>query len=154
MSLCYKISSELNMILYIGKGYLKPSDFYSLERAAFQENPRQKGLITLVDVLEASTSFELDDIHYFVNNINNLAESGLESGPYVMLTNDWGIHLLGQAVSLLPSKVDLKIRMYYSLSEAIGRLGFSEQKQKIIQLWNECKTEGTTISKRQLTSVS
>ncbi len=141
MSLSYKIGSELNMILYIGKGYLKPSDFFSLEKAAFQQNHRPKGMVTLVDALDATTSFELDDIHRFINQINYLADTGLEPGPYVMLTNDWGIHLLAQAVRLLPSKVDLKIRIYNTLQEAIRGLGLSEQEEEIIQLWNKCKTE-------------
>ena len=141
MPLCYKVSPELNMILYIGKGYLTPPDFFSLEEAAFHKLPRPKGIITLVDLLEASTSFELDDIHHFINNINRMAERGLEPGPYVMLTNDWGLHLLAQAVNLMPSKVDLKARMYATLHEAIDKLGLSKREQEIVQLWNECRIE-------------
>ena len=148
MSLCYRMNCELNMILYIGRGLLRPDDFFALEKTALPGDQRQPGLITLVDALDVSTCFEREDIHHFIDNIHGLIKNGREPGPYVMLTNDWGIHLLAQAVTLMSSKIDLKIRIYTTLEEAITELGLSDHKQEIIQLWNECNLESSETSGR------
>ena len=141
MSLCYKISLELNMILYVGEGSSSPSDFFALEKAAFLEYPRQPGMITLVDALDLSTSFDLDDIHHFIDNIMTMAKNGMEPGPYFMITKDWGLHLLADAANLIAGQFDLKARMYYTLQEAIVALGLSDHQQQVIQLWNDCRLE-------------
>ena len=143
MALCYKISPELNMILYIGKGYATPSDFFALEKAAFLTYPRQRGMITLVDALELITAFELNDIRHFIDNIKTLTRNGMEPGPYFMLTRDWGLHVLADAAKLMAGNVDLKAKMYYTLQEAIVALGLSDHEEEIIQLWNECKLESS-----------
>jgi hypothetical protein len=57
MALCYKISPELNMILYVGKGYSTPSEFFALEKAAFLRHPRPPGMITLGDCHFANPQF-------------------------------------------------------------------------------------------------
>lgn len=104
-------------------------------------------MITLVDALELSTSFDVNDIHHFIDNINSMAKNGMEPGPYIMLTKDWGLHLLADAAQLIACKVDLKARMYLTLQEAIVALGLSDRKKEIIQLWKECKIESSrTIS--------
>jgi hypothetical protein len=141
MSLCYKINPELNMILYVGKGYSTPSNFFALERAAFLKHPRQPGMITLVDALDLTTAFDLNDIHDFIDNIKGLARSEMEPGPYIMLTRDGGLHLLAEAAQLLAGRVDLKARMYYTLEEAIVALRLSDHTPEICQLWKECKLE-------------
>jgi hypothetical protein len=146
MSLCYKISTELNMILYLGEGYSTPSDFFALEKAAFLKYPRNPGMITLVDAFELSTAFDLSDIHRFIDNINRMAKNGMEPGPYIMLTKDRGLHLLADAAKLIAGNVDLKARMYYTLQEAIVGLGLSDHKKEIIQLWNECKIGSSRTS--------
>jgi hypothetical protein len=143
MSLRYKISPELNMILYVGEGYSTPSNFFALEEAVFLKNPRPPGMITLVDALELTTAFELHDIHRFIDNIKGLASSGMEPGPYIMLTRDRGLHVLAEAAQLLAGKLDLKARMYHTLQEAILALGLSDHQQEIFQLWNECKLESS-----------
>jgi hypothetical protein len=143
MSLHYKISPELNMILYIGEGYSTPSEFFALEEAAFLKHPRQRSMITLVDALDLSTSFELNDIHRFIDNIKELAKNGMEPGPYLMLTRDQGLHLLADAAQLLAGKVDLKARMYHTLQDVIIVLGLSDHEKEVIQLWNECKSESS-----------
>lgn len=143
MSLCYKISPELNMILYVGKGYSTPSDFFALEKTAFLKHPRQRGMITLVDALELLTAFELPDIHRFIDNIDRMTKNGMEPGPYIMLTRDRGLHVLADAAKLLAGKVDLKARMYYTLPESIIALGLSDREQEVIQLWEECKIESS-----------
>jgi hypothetical protein len=145
MSLSYKISPELNIILYIGEGYSSPSDFFALEETAFLKHARQPGMITLVDALELTTAFDLNDIHRFIANIKGLADSGVESGPYIMLTRDRGLHVLADAAQLLAGKLDLKARMYYTLQEATLALGLSGHQQEILQLWNECKLESSKI---------
>ena len=141
MSLCHKMSPELSIIIYVGKGYSTPSDFFALEEAAFLKHPRPRGMITLVDALELTTAFELNDIHRFIENIKGLADSGLEPGPYIMLTRDWGLHVLAEAAQLLAGKIDLKARMYFTIQEAIAALGLSAHEEEIMQLWNECKVE-------------
>ena len=146
MSLCYKISPELNIILYVGKGYSTPSDFFALEKTAFLKHPRPRGMITLVDALELSTAFELPDIHRFIDNIDRMAKNGMEPGPYIMLTRDRGLHVLADAAKLIAGKVDLKARMYYTLQESIIALGLSDRRQEIIQLWDECKIESSRTS--------
>jgi len=146
MSLCHKISPELNMIIYAGKGYSTPSDFFALEKAAFLKHPRPPGMITLVDALDLTTAFELSDIHRFIENIKRLADSGVEPGPYIMLTRDWGLHVLAEAAQLLAGKIDLKARMYFTIQEAIVALGLSDHKAEIIQLWNECNVESLRTS--------
>ena len=145
MSLCYKISTELNLILYVGKGHSTPSDFFALEKAAFLQHCRNPGMITLVDALELSTSFDLSDIHRFVDNINRLTKSGMEPGPYFMLTEDRGLHLLADAAALIAGKVDLKARMFFTMQEAIVALRLLDHKEEIIQLWNECKRESLSM---------
>ena len=143
MSLGYKISPELNIILYVGEGYSSPSDFFMLEKIAFIKHSRQPGMITLVDALELTTAFELNDIHRFIDNIKGLASSGMEPGPYIMLTRDWGLHVLAEAAQLMAGKLELKARMYYTLQEAILALGLSNHQQEILQLWKECKLESS-----------
>lgn len=145
MSLCYKISPELNMILYIGRGHSTPSDFFELEKAAFLRYPRQCGMITLVDALELCTSFDLNDIHQFIANIARMAKNGMEPGPYIMLTRDQGLHLLADAAQLLAGKVELKARMYTTIEEAILALGLSDHRGEIIRLWQECKGESKEL---------
>ena len=147
MSLRYKISPELNMILYIGEGYSTPSEFFALEEAVFLKHPRQRGMITLVDALELSTSFELHDIRRFIDNIKGLAKNGMEPGPYLMLTRDRGLHLLADAAQLMAGKIDLKARMYHTLRDVILALGLSDHEKEIIQLWNECKSEPSGTSR-------
>jgi hypothetical protein len=102
-------------------------------------------MITLVDLLEASTSFDLNDIHHFINNIDYMAKNGMEPGHYFMLTKDAGLHLLAKAVNLMAGNVDLKAGMYYTLQDAITALGLSDREPEIIQLWNECKIESAKI---------
>jgi len=143
MSLCYKISPELNVILYVGKGYSTPSDFFALEKTAFLKHPRPPGMITLVDALELTTAFDLNDIHQFIDNIKRLAGNRLEPGPYIMLTRDCGLHVLADAVQLIAGKVDLKAKMYHTLPEAIVALRLSDHTKEIIQLWNECTIESS-----------
>jgi len=143
MSLRYKISPELNMILYVGKGSASPSEFFALEEAAFRNHPRQRGMITLVDALELSTCFDLNDIHRFIGNIDTMTKNGMEPGAYFMLTKDRGLHLLAEAAKLIAGQLDLKARMFYTLQEAIVALGVSEREEEIIQLWNECKLESS-----------
>ena len=141
MSLCYKISPELNLILYVGKGRSSPSDFFALEEAAFLQYPRPRGMITLVDAEELSTAFELHDIHRFIDNIAGMTKSGMEPGAYFMITKDWGLHLLAEAARLMAVNIDLKARTYFTLQEAIVALGLSDHRNEIIQLWEECKLE-------------
>lgn len=143
MPLCYKVSPELNMILYVGIGYSSPSDFFALEKSAFLEHPRPCGMITLVDALELCTSFDIQDIRRFIDSIDGMVKNGMEPGPYIMLTRDWGLHLLADAAQLLAGKLDLKARMYHTLEEAIGALGLSDRKEEILQLWEECKLESS-----------
>lgn len=143
MSLCYQINSELNMILYVGKGSSTPSDFFALEKAAFFKHARPPGMITLVDAFELSTAFDLNDIHRFIDNIDKMAKNGMEPGPYIMLTRDCGLHLLADAAQLLAGKVDLKARMYFTIQEAIVGLGLSDRKTAVIQFWNECRAESS-----------
>jgi hypothetical protein len=143
MPLSYKFSPELNLILYIGEGYASPSDFFALERAAFLERPRPRGMVTLVDALELCTCFELRDIHSFISNIDRLSKDGMEPGPYFMLTRDRGLHLLAEAAQLLAGRLDLKARMHYTLDEAIVALGLSDHKAEILQLWEECKLKSS-----------
>ena len=100
-------------------------------------------MITLVDALELSTSFELNDIRRFIDNIKGLVKDGMEPGPYIMLTRDQGLHLLADAAQLLAGKVDLKARMYHTLQDVILALGLTDQEKEIIQLWNECKSESS-----------
>ncbi len=149
MSLRYKISPELNMILYIGEGYSTPSEFFALEEAAFLKRPRQRGMITVVDALDLSTSFDLNDIRRFIDNIRGLAKNGVEPGPYIMLTRDQGLHLLADAAQLLAGNVDLKARMYHTLQDVIVALGLSDHAEEVIQLWNECKS-GSSGTRRIL----
>jgi hypothetical protein len=146
MSLCYKISPELNMILYIGEGYSTPSDFFALEKAAFLKHPRPRGMITLVDALDLATAFELNDIHRFIDNIKGMTKDGMEPGPYFMITRDWGLHLLADAANLLAGKLDLKARMYHTLDEAIVALGLWDHQQEVIQLWKECRIKSSKTS--------
>ena len=141
MPLCYKISPELNMILYVGEGVLKPSAFFALEKIAFLENRRQHNMTTLVDARKISTSFDMEDIENFIDNIKSLTTNGMEPGPYIMITQDWGIHLLAQAVCLMASKVDLNIHIFHTIEEAILKMGWLDQEQEIIRLWDECRTE-------------
>ena len=131
------------MVLYIGDGLLRPSDFFALEKTVFLEHQRKCGMITLVDLLEASTFFELDDIHRFIDNIRGMAKDGIEPGPYIMLTKDRGLHLLADAAQLIAGRIDLKARMYHTLRDAITTLGLSDREPEIIQLWNECKLESS-----------
>ena len=147
MSLCYKISPELNMIMYVGQGSSTPSDFFALENNAFLKHPRPRGMITLVDALELATAFDLKDIHRFIDNINQLTKKGMEPGPYIMLTRDQGLHLLADAAQLLAGKLDLKARMCHTLEEAILALGLSDHQQEITQLWHECKSESKELQR-------
>lgn len=137
MSLQYVISPELNVILYVGKGYITPSEFFSLEQAAFQQNHRPRGMITLVDASEIVTDFSLADIHRFIENIRELNQDGMDPGPYVMVTLDHGIHLLAKAVNLMAGQLDLKIRIYTSMQEAITGLGMSDHSQEIVEIWQK-----------------
>lgn len=143
MSLCYRISPELNMILYIGEGFLRPCNFFALEKAAFLENDRPCGMITLVDALGISTYFDLEDVKCFIDNIIHFEKKGMEPGPYVMVTQDQGIHVLAEAVNLMAGKVDLKIKICDTLEDAIIALGLSDHKPEVIQLWKECKIESS-----------
>jgi hypothetical protein len=151
MPLCYKINRELNMILYVGEGYASPSDFFALENAAFLEHPRRRNMITLVDALELCTSFDLNDIRRFIDNIDKMTENGMEPGPYIMLTRDWGLHLLADAAQLLAGKLDLKARMYFTLEEAIVGLGLLDHRQEILRLWEECKHESSGMGSKAST---
>jgi hypothetical protein len=146
MPLRYKVSPELNMVLYIGDGFLKPSHFFDLEKTIFLEYPRPPGIITLVDLLDASTYFELDDIHHFIDHIKGMTKGGLEPGPYFMLTNDRGLHLLVHAADLMAGKFDLKAGTYHTLHDAITALGLSDREQEVIQLWNACKLDSSRIA--------
>ena len=143
MPLCFKISPELNMILYIGEGYSSPSDFFALEKTAFLKYPRKRGMITLVDALELCTAFDLSDVRHFIENIDQMVKNGMEPGPYIMLTRDRGLHLLADAAQLLAGKLDLKARMYYTLEEAMVALRLSDRKEEILRLWEECKLESS-----------
>ena len=136
------------MILYVGEGYSTPSDFFALEKAAFLEHPRQRGMVTIVDALDLSTSFDLNDIRRFIDNIKDLAKNGMEPGPYFMLTRDQGLHLLADAAQLLAGKVDLKARMFHTLQDAIVALGLSDHEKEILQLWNECRISSEVANRK------
>jgi hypothetical protein len=154
MPLCYKLSPELNMILYVGRGYASPSDFFALEEAAFREQPRPRGMITLVDALELHTAFDLHDIHQFIDNIASMAKNRTEPGPYIMLTRDWGLHLLVDAAQLMAGSLDLKARTYYTLEEAVVALGLADHRREILDLWEECKLEASEVSSEKRIKIS
>jgi hypothetical protein len=141
MTLCYKIDPEVNLILYIGEGNLKPSDFYAAEKAAFAYHRREPGMITLVDALDVSTSFDMDDVHTYLEHVTNIKKNGTEPGPYIMITRDTGIHLMAQAVNLMTNILEFKIRVFHSLRDAIADLGLSDEEAGISKLWNECRSE-------------
>jgi hypothetical protein len=142
MPLYYKISEELNMILYVGQGVLHPSDFYALERVVLAENHRKPGMITIVDALHVSTSFTWPDVHNFISHLNSMTR--LEAGPYIMLTLDRGIHLLAQAANLIIGKPEMKIHVHDTLEDVIRAFGLADHKREIIQFWQECRAEFAT----------
>jgi hypothetical protein len=141
MALCYKIDPALNLILYIGEGELTPADFYAAEKSAFEKNKRDRSMITLVDALNVSTSFDMEDVRVYLDHITSIKRNETDPGPYIMITRDTGIHLLAEAVNLITNQPELKIRIYYSLQEAIADLGLSDYGAEIHQLWKECRSE-------------
>ena len=139
MPLRYKINEELNMILYIGHGVLHPSDFYALENSAFVEKHRQPGMITLVDALDVSTSFNFGDVQDFFNHLKSMGRK--ETGPYIMLTLDQGIHLLARAANLITGNTEMQIHIYYTLEDVIRAFEWTDHKEEILQFWLACKSE-------------
>lgn len=139
MPLQYKICEKPNVILYVGQGILRPSDFYTVESRLLAEKRHKPGTITLVDVLDVSITFSWDDINTFLDHLQSMAH--YEAGPYIMLTLDQGLHLLAKATNLITNKADLQIHVYYNMEDVIRAFGLTEHKQEIFQCWRECKSE-------------
>ena len=140
MSICYNISPELNMLIYICKGLITPAEFFNMTNTASLDTRRKHGMMTVIDILSAEVDFELKDMHYVIDLTNDMAAKGLEPESIVVLTQSKGMHLVGEAMESLPSKAKLKLNMLYSLDDVITSFGLSEFRQEVIQFWEESKS--------------
>ena len=145
MSIRYNISPELNLLIYICKGLITPAEFFELANTSFHDTRRKNGMMIVIDILSAGVDFELKDIQHIIDLTNDMAEQGLEPESTAILTQSKGMHILGEAMKLFPTKAKLKISMFYTLDDVITSFGLSEFRQEVIQFWEESKSPVNSI---------
>jgi hypothetical protein len=137
MPVHYHISPALNMILFICEGSVTGPELFHASELAKGDRRFQYGMFIAIDLFSAKDRFELADIQLAVARMNETAEKGFERGKILLLSASTGVHLLVDMINLLPSEVDIKLRAFQSLDEAIDSWGLSASKDQVIQFWNE-----------------
>lgn len=142
MPLHYKIYEPLNLVVYVGQGIIRPSDFYSVESRLLTGKRHEPNRVTFADVFDVAISFSWDDINTFLGHLKFMAQ--YKAGPYILLTRDQGLHLLARATNLITSKAELQIHIYSNMEDAIRMVGWEDHQHEIFRVWHGCKSQFST----------
>lgn len=153
MPIRYYINSELGVILYVGIGTVTGTQYFEAAEKAFNDRCRKWGMVTVIDVLNADTDFELHDVRRAIELINRLPHGGLEPEQVVALTRSKGIRLISDTMKLMPSKVPIKFDVLAHISELIAFLGLSDREREFMSFYNEC-TSGVEPSEPGYSTIS
>ncbi len=141
MPVRYNISSELNIILYVGEGLVSGSDLFNTAGIIFEDKRYKYGMVLLIDLLSATLDFELQDLRRAITETNATKEKGLEPEQIIILSQSTGIHLACKTLNLLSGKDAMRLSAFHTLEQALISLDFTHQ-QEIIQFWHESKAVG------------
>ena len=139
MPIRYRISPELNIILYVGEKILTGSEYFKAAELASLDEHRKWGMTTIVDILSVEADFDLEDMHRAIDFSKNLPQKGLEPEQVVLLTHSKGIYLISNALKMMSDKISIKVDAVSTLDDLISLLGFSERRQEFIRFYNEFK---------------
>jgi hypothetical protein len=140
MPIRYTISPELNLVIYICRGEIKAADLFLASDLVLLDPLRKPGMRAIYDLFFAAENIELKDLHDAIARLENAAEIGPAIGPRVILSRSSGIHILVEAMKLLPSRVPIQIDAFHTIEDAIKALGLVDKQQAIIQFWQECNS--------------
>ena len=138
MPICYNISPELHMVVYLCRGVITAPEVFATTDLIFVDRRRQPGLITIIDLLTAVEDLYPEDLNEVIKRIDRTADDGFVPGPIVIISRSQGIHLWADALNLLPSRVPFRIGTFNTMEDAITSLGLLESREEIIRFWQEC----------------
>jgi hypothetical protein len=142
MPVRYNISSELNIIIYVGEGLVTGSDLFNTSGSIFKDKRYKYGMVLLIDLLSATVNFELQDLRRVITETDAAKEKGLEPEQIIILSRSTGIHLACKTLDLLSSTDALRLSAFHTLEQALISLDFTTHQQEIIQFWHESKAAG------------
>ncbi len=137
MPVHYNISPELKTVMYICRELVSGADIFRASDKVFRDKRRVPGLITIIDFLSAVENIQLGELQEAIRRIESSAERGFPAGPIVILSQSRGMQILVDTINLLPQKVPFKVKIVYTLEEAISLLGLSESREELIRFWQE-----------------
>ncbi len=138
MTICYNISPELNMVMYVCRGLVNGADIFKTADIVFRDERRRPGMITMIDLFYAVENFYLEDLHASIKRIERALEEGIVPEPIVLLSRSKGIHLWAETIQMLPSKVPFQMKAFDSMDEAIVWMDLSALQGEIIKFWHDC----------------
>ena len=138
MPIRYNISPELHMVIYVCRGVITAAEVFATANAVFVDQRRRPGLITILDLLSAVENLHLEDLYETIRRIEKTADEGFVPGPIVLLSRSKGIHVLADAIQLLPSRVPFRMGVFHTMQDAIAPLGLLGSREEIMQFWNAC----------------
>lgn len=129
MTTRYTILPELNLILYVCEGVITREEFYSVQEEVIHHKDDVPHMISILDLTRASLDFNLDDMKYAIEWSRTKIEQGHKFGPMAIITLDKGIKLVVDTLNLMSTKVDMDIKAFGSIEQAIAYLGLDHQQQ-------------------------
>ena len=139
MPISYNISSELNIIIYVCKGFVTGSDLFKTAGIIFKDKRYKYGMLLLIDLLSATLDFELQDLRRVITETDATKEKGLAPEQIIILSRSTGIQLACKTLNLLSSQDAIKLSAFHTLEEALIFLHFTSHQQEYIQFWQESK---------------
>jgi hypothetical protein len=93
----------------------------------------------VIDLLASDLDFELADMYEAIRYLNELPDDGPELERQLLVTPSKSLHLLVDAIHLLSTKNNLKLKAVSTLQDAMFSLRLSEQQQEALRFFEESK---------------
>lgn len=129
---------ELNMIFFHCIGNITAQEYFKTVRIATNDARHGNGVLKIVDLLMATTDFDLGDMYEAISFSENTVAMGRQLDHTVVLSHSAAIGYLITAMKLM-SKVQLRFDAFPSLDQAILALGLSDVRDQIMEAYQDAK---------------
>ncbi|MBL0344684.1 hypothetical protein [Candidatus Villigracilis affinis] len=139
MPVYYNISPDLKIVYIICLGLVTARELFEAVDLSSLDFRRETGMGTVIDMMASELDFDLPDMYRSISYLNELPDGGPELERQLLVTPSKSLHLLADAIHLLSTKNNLKLKAVSTLQDAMFSLRLSEQQQEALRFFEESK---------------
>ena len=139
MPVYYNIGSDLKIVYIICLGLVTARELFEAVDLSSLDSRRKPGMDAVIDMMAGNLDFELADMYQGIRYLNALPDGGPELERQLLVTPSKSLHLLVDAIHLLSTKNNLKLKAVSTLQDAMFSLRLSEQQQEALRFFEESK---------------